>query len=80
MNKEKLEAHLESIKSPGEMKASWKGVAETTHAFAQFLAELASEAEQWQRKLMRISWILLAVTIALFVLTVIQTAKLFGHP
>jgi hypothetical protein len=77
MNASRLEEHLAAIRSPGNVNPSWKGVADTTHAFAQFLAELARDAEQYQRKLARVNWILLGVTIGLLLITALQTLKMF---
>ncbi len=77
MDLEKLREHLDAIKSPGNVNPAWKGVADVTHAFAKFLADLATEAEQSQRRLMRLTWVLLVATVALFVVAAIQTLKMF---
>jgi hypothetical protein len=83
-----LEEHLRAIKSPGNTNPAWKGVADTMHAFAAFLAELAEEtesfqlklakkAESLQRKLTRLTWVLLIATIGLLLIAALQTAKMF---
>ncbi len=77
MNTAKLKAHLERIRSAGDVNPSWKGVADTTHAFAAFLADLAAEAEESQRKLTRLTWVLLAFTVAFLLVAAIQTVKMF---
>ena len=43
MKRSTLEEHLSAIKSPGNVNPAWKGVADTMHAFAAFLADLAEE-------------------------------------
>ncbi len=77
MDSAKLKEHLDAIKSPGNVNPSWKGVADSTHAFAKFLADLATEAEQSQRRLMRLTCVLLVATIALLIVTAVQTCKMF---
>jgi hypothetical protein len=77
MNPSKLQEHPAAIRAPGQVNPSWKGVADTTYAFAEFLAELAAEAERQQRKVTRLTWVLLGVTIGLLVITGIQTLKAF---
>ena len=77
MTSSTLKQHLEAIKSPGSVNPAWKGVADTTHAFAQFLAVLAAEAEQSQRKIIRLTWVLFLATIALILIAAVQTAEMF---
>jgi hypothetical protein len=77
MNQSTLQEHLAAIKSPGNVNPAWKGVADSTHAFARFLADLAQEAEQSQRKLARLTWVLLIATIALLLIAGVQTIKMF---
>ena len=77
MNSARLREHLDAIKSSGSVNPAWKGVADVTHAFTKFLADLAIEAEQSQRRLMRLTCVLLVATIALLVVAAIQTCKMF---
>jgi hypothetical protein len=80
MDQAKLREHLDAIKSPGSVNPAWKGVADATHAFAKFLADLAIEAERSQRRLMRLTSVLLIATISLLVIAAIQTVKMFISP
>jgi hypothetical protein len=77
MDSTNLQEHLRAIKSPGDVNPAWKGVADTTHAFAKFLAALATEAEQSQRRLMRLTRVLLVATIVLLIVAAVQTCKMF---
>ena len=88
MKRSILEEHLRAIKSPGNVNPAWKGVADTMHAFAAFLADLTEEMERFQaklaeaakssqQKLARLTWILLIVTLALLLVAALQTVKMF---